>query len=119
MCCVVSQGVRIMLIFPAIDLRRGKCVRLVQGCADAETVYDDDPVKTALSWKNAGAQWLHLVDLDGAFAGEPRQLPVVREIIKESRASGSAGRRHQDTGTDQRSLYCRCAEGDPGDRGYH
>ena len=84
MCCVVSQGVRIMLIFPAIDLRRGKCVRLVQGCADAETVYDDDPVKTALSWKNAGAQWLHLVDLDGAFAGEPRQLPVVREIIKEA-----------------------------------
>ena len=73
-----------MLIFPAIDLRRGKCVRLLQGRADAETVYDDDPVKTALCWKKAGAQWLHLVDLDGAFAGKPRQLPVVKEIINRA-----------------------------------
>ena len=57
-----------MLIFPAIDLRKGKCVRLVQGRAKDETVYNEDPVAVALRWKKEGAEWLHLVDLDGAFA---------------------------------------------------
>lgn len=76
------RGVGDMLIFPAIDLRKGKCVRLIQGRADQETVYDEDPVKAAHCWKNAGAKWLHLVDLDGAFAGEPQQLSVVEEIVK-------------------------------------
>ncbi|MGB4503640.1 MAG: 1-(5-phosphoribosyl)-5-[(5-phosphoribosylamino)methylideneamino]imidazole-4-carboxamide isomerase [Syntrophaceticus sp.] len=71
-----------MLIFPAIDLRKGRCVRLVQGRAKDETVYDEDPVAVALRWKKEGAEWLHLVDLDGAFSGEPRQLAVVQEIVK-------------------------------------
>lgn len=73
---------RFMLIFPAIDLRKGKCVRLLQGQASKETVYDEDPVAVALRWEQERAQWLHLVDLDGAFVGESQQLPVVREIVK-------------------------------------
>lgn len=71
-----------MLVFPAIDLRKGKCVRLLQGQANKETVYDEDPVAVALRWEKEGAKWLHLVDLDGAFVGESQQLPVVREIVK-------------------------------------
>ena len=58
-----------MIIFPAIDLRRGNCVRLIQGEPGAETVYGDDPVATAQRWVAAGCQWLHIVNLDGAFAG--------------------------------------------------
>lgn len=72
-----------MLIFPAVDMRRGKCVRLVQGREDAETVYGDDPVAVARFWVEKGASWLHVVDLDGAFEGEPRQLELVREIVKK------------------------------------
>lgn len=70
-----------MLVIPAIDLRGGKCVRLIEGRADRETVYSGDPVAVALKWQAAGAKWLHVVDLDGAFRGEPVHLPVIREII--------------------------------------
>lgn len=70
------------MIFPAIDLRGGNCVRLVQGREDAETVYAADPSAVARLWAEKGASWLHVVDLDGAFAGEPRQLPVVQEIVR-------------------------------------
>lgn len=69
-----------MLIFPAIDLRGGRCVRLVQGRAEAETVYGADPVAMALRWAAKGAEWLHLVDLDGAFAGSPQQLDLAGRI---------------------------------------
>ncbi len=69
-----------MLIFPAIDLRGGRCVRLVQGRAEAETVYGADPVAVARRWASKGARWLHLVDLDGAFAGASQQLEIVKEI---------------------------------------
>jgi phosphoribosylformimino-5-aminoimidazole carboxamide ribotide isomerase len=58
-----------VIVFPAIDLRGGKCVRLVQGEPGAETVYGEDPVSIARKWADAGAQWLHIVNLDGAFAG--------------------------------------------------
>lgn len=71
-----------MIVFPAIDLRQGKCVRLLQGQANKETVYAEDPVAVALRWEQEGAQWLHLVDLDGAFVGESQQLSVVREIVE-------------------------------------
>jgi len=73
-----------MLIFPAIDLRKGKCVRLTQGREEAETVYAADPVAVARAWVKKGAPWLHVVDLDGAFAGEPRQLQVVGEIVRNA-----------------------------------
>lgn len=70
-----------MVIIPAIDLRAGKCVRLVQGKLSEETVFSDQPAEVAVTWEEMGAPMLHLVDLDGAFAGEPRNLEVVREII--------------------------------------
>ena len=70
------------LIYPAIDLKGGKVVRLQQGRAEAETVYSDDPVAVAKRWEDEGARYLHVVDLDGAFAGEPRNWDLVQEIIK-------------------------------------
>ena len=68
-------------IFPAIDLKGGRCVRLLQGRADAETVYGDDPVSMAKRWVDEGATWLHVVDLDGAFQGNSAQQDVIRRII--------------------------------------
>jgi phosphoribosylformimino-5-aminoimidazole carboxamide ribotide isomerase len=70
-----------MLIIPAIDLRNGKCVRLIQGKVDAETIFSDDPVATALKWENKGAKFLHVVDLDGAFTGSPKNLDVIEKIV--------------------------------------
>ena len=72
-----------MQIFPAIDLRGGKCVRLKQGDYAQETVFSDDPVEMARRWADEGAQWLHLVDLDGARAGEPTNHDVVGRIVRE------------------------------------
>ena len=69
-----------MLIIPAIDLKDGKCVRLRQGRMDDDTVFDDDPVAVALRWVERGARRVHLVDLDGAFAGVPRNAEVVKAI---------------------------------------
>ncbi len=69
-----------MLIIPAIDLKGGKCVRLRQGRMEDDTVFSDDPVSVAARWVEAGARRLHLVDLDGAFAGEPVNHTVIREI---------------------------------------
>jgi phosphoribosylformimino-5-aminoimidazole carboxamide ribotide isomerase len=70
------------LIFPAIDLKAGKVVRLQQGRADAATVYSDDPAAVARRWENEGARYLHVVDLDGAFEGEPRNWDGVRAILR-------------------------------------
>jgi phosphoribosylformimino-5-aminoimidazole carboxamide ribotide isomerase len=67
-------------IYPAIDLKNGRCVRLAQGRADAETVYFDDPVEPARAFLAAGAEWVHVVDLDGAFDGVPRNLAQVARI---------------------------------------
>ena len=69
------------LVIPAIDLKRGRCVRLVQGRAENETVFSEDPVATALQWQAQGAPRLHVVDLDGAWAGAPAQAAIVRAII--------------------------------------
>ena len=69
-----------MIVIPAIDLKNGKCVRLVQGRADQETVYDQDPVGVARRFEQAGAKMLHLVDLDGAFQGRSANLEVIRAI---------------------------------------
>ncbi len=67
-------------LYPAIDLRGGKCVRLVQGDYDRETVFGDDPVAQALAFAAAGAQWIHVVDLDAARSGDPVNRPVVAAI---------------------------------------
>lgn len=71
-----------MLIIPAIDLKDGKCVRLKQGRMEDDTVFSDDPVATATNWVNEGARRLHLVDLNGAFAGTPIHKNVVEAIAK-------------------------------------
>ena len=70
-----------MIIFPAIDLRGGKCVRLIQGDFAKETVYSDDPRATALKWQSMGAKFLHVVDLDGARAGSPQNLDAIKKIL--------------------------------------
>lgn len=71
-----------MLIIPAIDLKDGQCVRLRQGLMEDSTVFSDDPVAMATQWVEAGTRRLHLVDLNGAFAGEPVNGEVVRAIAK-------------------------------------
>ena len=71
-----------MIILPAIDLKDGKCVRLRQGRADDVTVYGDDPAQQARDWREQGGQELHVVDLDGAFAGTPKHAEVIRRIIE-------------------------------------
>ena len=71
-----------MTIYPAIDLRNGRCVRLFQGKADQETVYFEDPAEPANNWRNAGATHLHVVDLDGAFDGASANLDAVRSILE-------------------------------------
>ena len=71
-----------MIILPAIDLKDGKCVRLRQGKADDVTVYGDDPALQARDWREQGGQELHVVDLDGAFAGTPRHVETIRRIIE-------------------------------------
>jgi phosphoribosylformimino-5-aminoimidazole carboxamide ribotide isomerase len=70
-----------MIVIPAVDVRQGRCVRLRQGRADAETVFGDDPVAMAERWASLGARRLHVVDLDGAFAGAPRQTALVEKMI--------------------------------------
>lgn len=70
-----------MQLIPAIDLKNGQCVRLKQGLMEQATVFSDCPADTAQHWKNQGARRLHLVDLDGAFAGEPKNFGAIKEIL--------------------------------------
>ncbi len=71
-----------MLLIPAIDLKDGKCVRLRQGRMEDSTVFSDDPVAMAERWVQAGARRLHVVDLNGAFAGQPVNAQVIRRIAQ-------------------------------------
>ncbi len=71
-----------MIIIPAIDLKGGRCVRLLQGRMDAETVFSDNPAKMAKRWQDEGAEIIHLVDLDGAISKKPRNIDSIKEIIK-------------------------------------
>jgi phosphoribosylformimino-5-aminoimidazole carboxamide ribotide isomerase len=70
-----------MLLIPAIDLKDGKCVRLRQGRMDEDTIFSDDPIAVAGKWVAAGAKRLHLVDLDGAFAGKPKNADIITAIV--------------------------------------
>ncbi|MDA8414830.1 MAG: 1-(5-phosphoribosyl)-5-[(5-phosphoribosylamino)methylideneamino]imidazole-4-carboxamide isomerase [Desulfobacteraceae bacterium] len=70
-----------MLIIPAIDLKEGKCVRLEQGLMDKDTVFNDNPAAQARAWQDQGAELLHIVDLDGAFAGQPKNRAAIEAII--------------------------------------
>jgi len=78
-------------IVPAVDLKAGRCVRLVQGRADAETVFSDDPVAMARHWEESRARRLHVVDLDGAFAGRPAQTELVHAMIAAVRIPVQVG----------------------------
>jgi phosphoribosylformimino-5-aminoimidazole carboxamide ribotide isomerase len=69
-----------MIVYPAIDIRGGRCVRLSQGRDDARTHYYEDPVEPAVQFAQAGAEWIHVVDLDGAFGGAPLNLATLRRI---------------------------------------
>ena len=71
-----------MIVIPAIDLKDGKCVRLEQGLMERDTVYSDDPAATARRWQIEGGELLHIVDLDGAFAGVPKNRAAIEAIIK-------------------------------------
>ena len=71
-----------MLLIPAIDLKDGHCVRLIQGDMDQSTTFGEDPAAMAEKWLEAGARRLHLVDLNGAFAGQPKNLSAIKSILK-------------------------------------
>lgn len=71
-----------MTIYPAIDIKGGRCVRLTQGRADQETIYAENPADVAAQFLAAGSSWVHVVDLDGAFSGEPQNLEAVQAIAK-------------------------------------
>lgn len=71
-------------IYPAIDIRGGKCVRLSQGDYNQETIYHENPIEMAKQWSEQGAQWLHLVDLDAARSGELANLSVIEAIVKQT-----------------------------------
>ena len=70
-----------MILYPAIDLKDGQCVRLVRGDMDAATVFNDDPAAQARAFEAAGCEWVHLVDLNGAFAGAPMNGAAVEAIL--------------------------------------
>lgn len=73
-----------MEILPALDLRGGRCVRLLQGDYERETVFGDDPVETALRWQQLGAPRLHVVDLEGARSGSPAEAETIERIVREA-----------------------------------
>lgn len=73
-----------MQIIPAVDIKGGKCVRLYQGDYSQETVFSEDPVAMAQQWQSQGARRLHIVDLDGAASGEPRNLAIIEAIVKQT-----------------------------------
>ncbi|MCD6336424.1 MAG: 1-(5-phosphoribosyl)-5-[(5-phosphoribosylamino)methylideneamino]imidazole-4-carboxamide isomerase [Candidatus Latescibacteria bacterium] len=93
-----------MQILPAIDLKNGKCVRLLQGKKDRETIYSDDPARMALRWQNEGASYLHLVDLDGAFEGTFRNVEAIRSIVEATDIPAELGGGIRDMGAITRLL---------------
>lgn len=80
-----------MILYPAIDLKDGQAVRLVHGDMEQSTVFNDDPVAQAMSFVNAGCEWLHLVDLNGAFAGTPVNAAPVEAILKTCKVPTQLG----------------------------
>jgi phosphoribosylformimino-5-aminoimidazole carboxamide ribotide isomerase len=80
-----------MILYPAIDLKDGQCVRLLKGEMSEATVFNDDPGAQARAFQDAGAEWLHLVDLNGAFAGEPVNGDAVERILAETSIPAQLG----------------------------
>ena len=88
-----------MIILPAVDLLGGKCVRLLKGDYDKVTVYNDDPLSQAWEFKEAGAQWIHVVDLDAARTGVPTNHAIIRQIAEKTglKVDTGGGIRNMDT----------------------
>lgn len=80
-----------MIVIPAIDLKGGKCVRLLKGEEGTETVFSENPLQTARKWEGCGARLIHVVDLDGAFSGEPRNFEIIRDIVNTVSADVQVG----------------------------
>ncbi len=93
-----------MILYPAIDLKDGNCVRLVKGEMDQATVFSDNPAAQAKAFQDAGCEWLHLVDLNGAFAGEPVNAAPVEAILKECTIPAQLGGGIRDIATIERWL---------------
>ena len=93
-----------MILYPAIDLKDGQAVRLLRGEMDRATVFSDDPAAQALEFVNAGCEWLHLVDLNGAFAGEPVNAAPVEAILKACKVPTQLGGGIRDMATIERWL---------------
>ena len=93
-----------MDLYPAIDLKQGQCVRLFKGEMDQATVFNDAPAEQARSFQDAGCEWLHLVDLNGAFAGEPVNAAPVEEILKRTNVPAQLGGGIRDMATIERWL---------------
>jgi len=91
-----------MILYPAIDLKDGRAVRLVHGDMDQETVFNENPAAQAMEFVNAGCEWLHLVDLNGAFAGEPINAAPVEEILKQTKTPAQLGGGIRDMATIER-----------------
>ena len=91
-----------MILYPAIDLKDGRAVRLVHGEMDQETVFNENPAAQALEFVAAGCRWLHLVDLNGAFAGEPVNAVPVEEILAQCRVPAQLGGGIRDMATIER-----------------
>jgi len=80
-----------MIIIPAVDIKNGRCVRLLQGRKDEETVFSNDPVKMAMKFNDEGAELIHVIDLDGAFEKSPQNLNSIKKIIESVKASVQVG----------------------------
>lgn len=80
-----------MIIIPAVDIKNGRCVRLLQGRKDEETVFSNDPVKMAMKWNDEGAELIHVIDLDGAFEKSPQNLKSIEKIINNVEAGVQVG----------------------------
>ena len=105
-----------LTLYPAIDLKDGACVRLRRGAMDQATVYSADPAAQARAWQDAGFAWLHVVDLNGAFAGRPVNADAVAAILAAVTHPGAARRRHPRHGRHRGLARRRRAPRHPGQR---
>ncbi len=80
-----------MIIIPAVDIKNGRCVRLLQGRKDEETVFSNDPVRMARKWDDEGAELIHVIDLDGAFEKSPQNMNSIKKIIESVKAGVQVG----------------------------
>ena len=105
-----------MILYPAIDLKDGNAVRLLRGDMDKSTVFNTDPAAQAREFVDAGCEWLHLVDLNGAFEGEPVNAAPVEAILSECKGARAIGRRHPRYGNNRKLAEQRVTARDFGHR---